>query len=503
MINRWGHANIWAVALPLASLCHFSTAAHAQGARSVYLYNAAVGSAQASVNDARNAPWGNGEATNDRRMEYEGAPVLRVTTRNLQEGVRFDLKNPVDLDALRETGFLRLRVRFRESMGFGGGFPGMGGPGGPPGMGMPGMGGLGGPPGMVMPPMGGGMGGGRFGMAPKVERTANLQIAPRMPSRGALPQFGGGMMQPGMMQPGMMQPGMMPPGMGMPGMGMEGEFPGGMGGMMPPPQSTQITQFLVTLIRENGAAAGTIPVDLKATTADETGWRLLTLPLKNLTSTPGASGRVTRVVLTSDKEDSFYLAQAALVVESAQMTVSLRRPSDAAGAQIAEITVKPGPVTLVADVEAGATDPIVEWNFDADKVGNLPPGALSNPMGAMGGMGDGMGTPGMGMPGMAMPGGGFPGAAGQGAFGGTPTTSRVVPPGMPGMGGPGMVPGMPGMTPDGMMGMQVGPRLDARGLTATFEYPNEEQNYRVEVTVRDRSGKKEPVTASILVQVRA
>lgn len=48
----------------------------------------------------------------------------------------------------------------------------------------------------------------------------------------------------------------------------------------------------------------------------------------------------------------------------------------------------------------------------------------------------------------------------------------------------------------------VGPRIDARGLTATFTYPNEEQNYRVEVKVTDKSGKKEPVTASILVKVR-
>jgi hypothetical protein len=48
----------------------------------------------------------------------------------------------------------------------------------------------------------------------------------------------------------------------------------------------------------------------------------------------------------------------------------------------------------------------------------------------------------------------------------------------------------------------VGPRIDARGLVAKFTYPNEEQNYRVEVTVRDRSGKKEPVRSSVLVRVR-
>jgi hypothetical protein len=49
---------------------------------------------------------------------------------------------------------------------------------------------------------------------------------------------------------------------------------------------------------------------------------------------------------------------------------------------------------------------------------------------------------------------------------------------------------------------QMGPRIDARGLTASFTYPNEEQNYRVEVTVRDKSGQKPPVTTSVLVKVR-
>jgi hypothetical protein len=53
-----------------------------------------------------------------------------------------------------------------------------------------------------------------------------------------------------------------------------------------------------------------------------------------------------------------------------------------------------------------------------------------------------------------------------------------------------------------MAEVPAGPRVDARGLIGKFEYPAEEQNYRVEVTVRDRSGKKQPVTASLLVKVR-
>jgi hypothetical protein len=68
---------------------------------------------------------------------------------------------------------------------------------------------------------------------------------------------------------------------------------------------------------------------------------------------------------------------------------------------------------------------------------------------------------------------------------------------------------MPGFNPEGGFPggegapvVPAGPRVDARGLTAAFTYPNEEQNYRVEVTVRDKSGAKKPVTASIIVKVR-
>jgi hypothetical protein len=55
---------------------------------------------------------------------------------------------------------------------------------------------------------------------------------------------------------------------------------------------------------------------------------------------------------------------------------------------------------------------------------------------------------------------------------------------------------------EGAAPVAAGPRIDARGPVARFEYPNEEQNYRVQVTLRDRVGKKAPVTASILVRTR-
>ncbi len=105
-----------------------------------------------------------------------------------------------------------------------------------------------------------------------------------------------------------------------------------------------------------------------------------------------------------------------------------------------------------------------------------------------------------------------PGAGMQPGMNGFPGMQPGMPPGMP----PGMMPGgmPPGAMPPGMMpgvdapeGYQMpavtGPRLDATGLTARINFPNEEQNYRVEVTVRDPSRRKETVKKSILVKVRA
>ena len=396
MKTRWKFLKIALLALPLSASSHFSLPAHAQTVRTVYLYNAALGTAPTNVNAAKSGPWGNGEVRNARDMDYEGAPVLRLLTRNFQEGARFDLTAPVDFESYRENGFLRLRLRFRDSGGAAGG-AGENVAGGTP------------------------RGGFRNDQAnPLLKPTwnGNAQFG------GALPPFGGGP--------------------------IGGENPeGGVAIPVVPAQTTAIGAILVTLLRENGATAGTVAVNLETSTPDENGWRLFVLPIKEMTSTPGAAGPIQRVIITSDQEDAFYMAQAAIVIENGQMTASIRRPSDAPGAQIAEIEIKPGALTLLADVEAGAADPAIEWNFDADNIGNLPPSALS-----------------------------VPAAAGIDPI--------PLPPGVEG----------------GVAAVQTGPRLDARGLTATFQYPNEEQNYRVEVTVRDRSGQKTPVTTSILVRVR-
>jgi hypothetical protein len=417
-----------------------ASSAHAQlkesglAPRSVYFWNSAAGTQglKAGVDSARVGVWGNGEQKLARNVKYEDADTLKITTRGFREGVRFDLKTPLDITPYRADGYVRLRVRFHDSpqqapaSQGGTGTPGdVGGlPGATPGA--PGFGGT------VVQPV--------FQMAP-------------LPPLGAMAGAGG-----------------------FPGMpGMEGGVTVPTG---PTPQDTPITQFLVTFVLENGVMEGTIEVpkqwdkprliDFDKVRPDAGGWLLFTLPLKEMRSTPGASGALERVILSGDHQDTFWLTQAALVVETGAMQVSIRRLSDPPGTQTAEITVRPGTITLVADVEAGAADPAIEWNFDADNVGNLP---IKAPEGAS--------------PAGQAP-GGFPGAD---------------PGAMPG-GFPGAMQPDAGAAVEGATAAPLGPRIDARGLIAKFEYPNEEQNYRVEVTVRDRAGKKEPVTASILVKVR-
>jgi hypothetical protein len=276
---------------------------------------------------------------------------------------------------------------------------------------------------------------------------------------------------------------------GVPGM------PGGRGGAMIdgrngtpglPPQDTPIKQFRLTLVREKGVTAGLIPVDISRSIPDDDGWHLFSVPLARFSSTADASGPVRRVILSGDAADDFFVAELALVSESNEMTASIRQASDPVGTQIGQITVKPGPVNLVADVESGTSDTIIEWNYDADNVGSLPPPAISGGTPIGGGL-EGMGMDGPG--GLGMP-GGMPGGI----------------PGMPGGARTGARPPAPGgddnfdEAPE--PAVEMAPRVDALGSIAKPNFPNEEQNYRVEITVRDRAGRKAPVKASILVQVR-
>ncbi|MBV9467944.1 MAG: hypothetical protein JO316_22385 [Abitibacteriaceae bacterium] len=395
----------------------------AQGVRSVYFWNSAGGSPGVT-----RGAWGNGSSSEAKDVGGPGDRPLEVITRSFHEGIRFDVNPPVPLAPYQATGLLRLRVRFRET----GPAPGAGGDlGGGFGAGneQP-------PPGGEVPPFGGRPRPGQPGSAdlisPRLMTRTYSQVAPRLaqfeaPPPGGAP--GGGFGGP----PG--------GGFGPPGGGFGGPPGGGFGGgpgegFGAAPQDTEIKRLQFTFMLDKGAGVGDIDINLDKNKADEEGWRFYTLPIKNLHLTPDAGTMIQRLVVTSDAQDTFYIGDLALVAETGDMSVSIRRPTDPVGTQVAEITAKPGPITLVADVEAGTANPIIQWNFDADNAGAPPAQATVT-------IGD-------------------------------PT---LAPP--------------------------PGQRVDAHGAQGKFDYPNEEQNYRVEVTVRDRSGKKKPVKASLLVKVRA
>jgi hypothetical protein len=270
--------------------------------------------------------------------------------------------------------------------------------------------------------MGGGFGGGGFDPAPLMQPH----------TKGAaqvLPPFGGA--------PG-----------DIPGAGDFNPVPQG-----PPRETTEIDHLQLTFVLDKGVMSTVIEipksrgsdtnVDTRRAHADDNGWMLFLVPLKSFQTTPGATGNLQRVILTSDNEDTYYLSQLGLVIATDKMTVSIRRQGEPIGTQEGQITVKPGRLTLVADVQAGDGDPLVTWDFDADHPKTPAPTAQ---------------TPG----------------------------------------------GDPALPADAMPQTQApaGPSVDARGIVVTHNYPNQEQNYRVEVTVHDRTGKNPDVKASLLVRVR-
>lgn len=409
--------------------------------QSVLLWNGGTAeSVGAEMNKAVVGTWGNGEFSNAPDVQYEGNGSLKVVTRNPLEGIRFDLKTPLDLTPYLENGYIRLRLHFRDSKI------------------------------AVAPPAfdrGRGFRGGEFGPDDDEGNEPGGGFGQRAPG------FGGGTVEP-LFEP-LFQIAPLP-GIGaisrrpdIPGMedefGYEAPVPTG-----PVPQETAVEQLFCTLELENGVMQGVVSVpktgrdehqvDFDRVKPDDDGWLLFSIPIGEMQSTPGASGALKRLILSSDRQDSFWLTQTALIVETGEIQVSIRQASQPPGTQQADITVRPGTVVLIADVEAGTADPSVEWNFNADNAPSLaPPQPQFQPIDpALGADRAGIAPPDE-----------------QQQFGQF---------GQPGM----MVP--------------AGPRVDARGLVASFEYPNEEQNYRVEVTVRDRAGKKAPATSSILVRVR-
>jgi len=270
----------------------------------------------------------------------------------------------------------------------------------------------------------------------------------------------------------------MPNQMGSPGMG-----PGGALAVLPP----VVSSIQIVMHLERGALFGQFKFNEDSVRPDARGWQSFVVPLSQMRATPNASGGLKTVVISGDREGLFELGQLALVPQTNSRAISIRRPSDPVGTQQTELQVAPGPLRLVADVETGSTDVVVSWNFDAGNTGSLPePPDDIVPLTA-------------------------PSSPGSSNIPGTPAYDPSRPPTMPnggrfGTGGMPRPSGMPRPTrsPSSGASIEMLPeRLDARGLTAQVEMPNEEQDYNVEVTVRDRATMAEVGKAVVLVKVRS
>ena len=384
---------------------------------------------------------GNGSAKAKKGVDYASRSALDVTTRNFYEGARFNVTPPLDLAPYRQNGSLRLRLRS--------------------------------------------------------ESNAKLAALPFNAAAGrpGFPGAPGGFpsaFNPGGFSPGGLPGGFSPGGAPTTAPGVYNPVPFATATPTPDPsqQLAPIAQIQVVMHLEKGALFGQFafgPGTEANVRPDQFGWQSFALRWSSLRATPNASGALRSIVLSGNSEGTFQVGQLALA-PGGSTAISIRRATDAPGTQQTEIKIAPQtPLNLVADVETGDVDSQVEWNFDADKTGSLP---AANPEQPLNGSSDGSVSRTSGRPGDGgFPGGnpgGFPGAGGSGF--GAPSNNAFNP-------------GPPGSGAD-VIALNA-PRLDARGLATQFSFPDEEQDYRVEVTVRDRITRRELGKASLVVHVRS
>ena len=123
------------------------------------------------------AKWGNGDFSVSKSVPFDTQETLQVTTRNLREGVRFDLKNPLDIAPYMDKGVLRLRVKFSSGKGSGrGGFSGRGRGRGGFAPAAPMMQPRTSSVAQVLPPLGGAPGRGGFGNGSQVVSSESTEI---------------------------------------------------------------------------------------------------------------------------------------------------------------------------------------------------------------------------------------------------------------------------------------------------------------------------------------
>lgn len=276
--------------------------------------------------------WGSGTASETDEAAFEGTHSIRVSTRNLFQGVILGLGNTVDLNPTYSDKNNLLKLTFMvagsSSMGFGGsGSEGKG---------------------LGSGPMGAAMGGSR--------------------GAGGTGRTGGGF--PGGM-PGAGIPGGMPSGAGMrggsqrgAGTGMPGGsgfpggagFPGGrgMGGGSSTASALKTMRVIVTTT-DGKRSEAYIPVNTNTST--ERGWKTVAVPLQAIRGFDRTNKIVKEVAFSGDATTTFYIGDIRVVNDSTPIRAQI---------DVRELNLALGDsYTFSASASGGASILKYSWDFDA------------------------------------------------------------------------------------------------------------------------------------------
>jgi hypothetical protein len=323
-----------------------------------------------TVSNATVGGWGSGKCVVSKDISFNGANALQITSSDLYDGGRIDLKSPVDMTQQFNDpeAYLQVAVRFatvQQQTGTGriggmrGGMPGM--PGGMGQMGAPGQAGR-----------MGGMGGARAGMAggmPGAAGTGGFGV----PSGG---QAGAGVTggMPGM--PGMAggTPGGMP-GMGQMGAGQAGRQGGVTGrtqtgarggmrtgispGRLSPGAAAgkRTTRYMRVLLALDNGQTVSCQTDLSSYARAKDGWTYIAMPLSAFKGHMKLNSyKVNRVVIGTDGTDAMFLAEV--------KTMDDLTPIQAVAGRDKQVSVN-DKVIFNGSFISGTTAVKLSWDFDA------------------------------------------------------------------------------------------------------------------------------------------
>lgn len=247
--------------------------------------------------------WGSGTAQEVEEVYYPkaaGIKSIKLTTDGPYGGMRLDLGDggePLDIAPFLKDGHVLLRVLFPSTAQAGTGGIGSGG--------FPGG------------PAGGGIGGG----------VGNLGGAGFPGRGGGIPRMPGGM---------------------------------GSGGTAPLREPKVFKHVRIVFYLERGAV-GVDQWKVDFEDVDDKGWTTVDVPFSAMKASPGASGRVKRLLVAGDAFTSFWVGQIKLVVDHGPLSVRVLangQPAHGAKLKIDE------DIEFVADVDYGVADVLVLWDFD-------------------------------------------------------------------------------------------------------------------------------------------